>query len=90
DADHGFGAALEQLLKVGDATMAHIAGLLWDGLGGSTPGPAARAGEEAATFFRQRGAAAFVDRFRAAFVPLAAGPRGAPAAEALAERPAAR
>jgi tetratricopeptide (TPR) repeat protein len=69
--DHAFGIPHRFLLDNGDLLYGHLGGLLWVGLrSGASPGARA-AGEEAATFFAQRGASTFVDTFRARFVPIA-------------------
>jgi hypothetical protein len=70
DVHGGFAPAIAGLAGMGSLTYAHMAGLLWDSLAGSRDPDAAEAGRRAALFFDERGASAFVERYRAAFVPV--------------------
>ena len=70
DVHGGFAPAIARLAGMGSLTYAHMAGLLWDALAGSRDPDAAEAGRRAAAFFEERGASSFVERYRAAFVPV--------------------
>jgi hypothetical protein len=69
DVQAGFAPAVAQLMGMGSLFYAHTAGLLWDALAGSRDPDAAEAGRQAVGFFEERGAGAFVERYRAAFLP---------------------
>ena len=66
----GFAPAIARLADMGSLAYAHMAGLLWDALAGRRDADAAEAGRQAEAFFGERGASAFVERYRAAFVPV--------------------
>jgi tetratricopeptide (TPR) repeat protein len=70
DVHAGFAPAIAKLAGMGSLTYAHMAGLLWDALAGSRDRDAAEAGRQAVAFLEERGASAFVERYRAAFVPV--------------------
>jgi hypothetical protein len=71
-ATRDFAAAHRALLDNEDRLYAHLAGLLWSLLV-SGRAEAVEAGAAADAFFAERVASGVVERFRAAFVPVAAG-----------------
>jgi tetratricopeptide (TPR) repeat protein len=68
EASTGFAAAFAQQTELGELYYASLTGLLWDALAGSRDPDAAEAGRQAVAFFEERGAMAFVERYREAFV----------------------
>src|SRR6185503_6592958 len=94
EARAGFRRALGLFRDSGDLLNEAITGLIWGLMAGSRDPEAAAAEKAGEAFFTERGAAATVADFRAAFVPLAeAAPVGAPAPSGVATEagsPAAR
>jgi class 3 adenylate cyclase/tetratricopeptide (TPR) repeat protein len=86
DARTDFRTSIGQLTTLEMLYAAHLTGLLWDELARDRDPTAAEAGRSAVAFFEQNRASAFVDRYRAAFVPSGSQPTPRPAGvETLAE-----
>ena len=74
----GYRSALDAIHESGYFIYEAMTGLEWGMLAGSRDPEALAAGEAGAAFFADRGAAVVVERYRAAFVPLADAPAPAP------------
>ncbi len=79
DARLGYRRAQELQREAGDQFGEGMAGLAWGMLAGSQDPEAAAAGAAAEAFFSERGSAAMVAAYRAAFVPIKDAAPGAPA-----------